>query len=269
VDQTDLLYARQIWATWSADQLAMVIEKRDVLESMVYYRSSFVFDDQGRISSEIQQSSPDSLSWIDFRRYDTIYHPHDTGPHYKFLENRASIDYMPWITGNPPVDGMPLSYSTLGWNGYVWHNLDRIVYEWDPQDRLTLLQEETWYNAAWTVERRYLYSYDDWNHLLEDIDQGYYYGWINDYKYVYQWEQFTSVDDPAVPSTEEMRLSVYPMPFRESVSIECKAMSDDPLILKIYNLRVRQYVSWKLPGVGKQFGMVRTPLEEMLPAGFI
>ena len=246
-DQTELLYARQVWATWNADQLAIVIEKNDLLEDLVYYRSSFVLDDQGRITSEIRQSSPDSLSWMDFRRYDTLYHPHDIGPHYKFLENRAYIDYMPWITGDLPVDGMPLSYTTLGWNGYVWHNLDRIVYEWDYQDRLTMLQEETWYNATWTAERRDLYSYDSWNHLLEAIDQGYYYGWVDDYKYVYQWEQFSPVDDPAVPSPQQMQLSVYPMPFRESVSIECKGNDDSPLRVDIFNQRGQIVCSLDVP----------------------
>jgi len=236
-DRTTLLYARRVWAAWNADHLTEVIDKRDVLQNLVYYRSSFVYDAQGRIVSEILQSSADSLSWADYCRYDTIYHTHDIGPHYKFLENRVNIDYMPWITGELPVDGMPLSYTTLGWNGYEWHNLDRIVYEWDAQDRLTLIQEETWENAAWTAENRTLYSYNDLNFVLEAVDQGYYYGWNDDYKFVYQWEQFSPVDDPAAPTPDPLLLSVYPMPFRDNVSIECKATTDSPLRVEIYNQR--------------------------------
>lgn len=206
-----------------------------------YGRINFTYDTQGRVLTETEQSSPDSLNWVNTTRTSYTWHPSDTTTGEQYISHIAH--FMPQMLMMMDASFIPGMISELvseSWNGASWALSDKDVYSYnannDLSEAMTLYYNGTGWQDDWKAE----YNYDA-NQNLSFVDEYYWdnglNNWTTDNRTSYNWEQTSAVSDDHVPPAGGMQVSVYPIPFQNDLSISVRSKSPAPVTIEIFNLK--------------------------------
>jgi len=207
-------------------------------------RMSFTWDAQGRIITETDMSSPDSLTWSNNSRYTTTYHPNDTTTGDIFVSNLAHTMWTQQIENydylNGSMFGMVSQEIEERWENGAWVNNSKDTYAYNATDMMIQRNNYSWdaNQSVWNNGERVLYGYDNNNNMNLAIVANWD-GFINDYqdnqRFILTWGQDTANDDNTTPAFNGLNLSVSPNPFRSDVSIRVNSKVSQPVELFVYN----------------------------------
>ena len=206
-----------------------------------YYRTVFSTDNQGRIISDLEYESPDSLNWELNWQVSYAYHPNDTSTGQDFVEFVAAMYYTD--SEGEALVGMPFMWSQRidqEYNGSGWDDSYRYTYTWQtPENRLVQSLNEYWDGSAWFNEYQNTLSYDangncTWLMGWEWTDSS---TWQESNRIQYTWGSFVANDDPVLPAAPMLSLKAWPLPFASEVNLVAASDKSGEVELTIYNLR--------------------------------
>jgi hypothetical protein len=117
-----------------------------------YARYVYTYDTQGRIVTELQQISEDSLNWVDNHRKLISYHPED---------NSDGSTYIEYLRDNY----LKLHFSYLDLCPGTYAMTSEVVYQY--------INNDVWINSS-----RYMDSYDESGRLSERVYQSWTDSWV-------------------------------------------------------------------------------------------
>jgi hypothetical protein len=194
-------------------------------------------DSNGRATMLIGHTSPDSVTWTQVSYDNFTYHANDTstGAQYNhYLGTKMLSDIM----GLPAYFGMPsIVYYRHGCDGVNYSDFKKYYYYYYDDNSLVQIIAESQLEI---YDFRYVYYYDIYNNLsnytIEDWNAGFN-SWENLRTIsVFLWQQDTSTEDETMPVSEPL-FSIYPNPFKETLSIRFNKVSDAPVKIQVYNTR--------------------------------
>ena len=216
--------------SWSADM-------GDIAE---YSKISFTRDAQGRMLTDNEQSSVDSLSWTDSHRNTYTWHPHDTstGESYiSYLAHNMPKMLMLMDDSGGLIPGMIAQIIGEEWNG-SWSYSDKNVYTYNSDDTINDHTNSYYMVDGWEPSEKYSYSYDaNHNVNIQYISNWEFGEWAQTMKTTYNWQQTTAAEDDYIPNPEILAMSVYPVPFRDALNISLAGKSNSPIEIEIFNLK--------------------------------
>jgi len=219
-------------------------------EEAYYYETEFDSDNQGRIISDLESESPDSLNWTANWQVSYAYHPNDTSTVDDLIE---LISYIYSISDDLILIGMPFMWSQRidqEWNGSGWDNADRYTYTWQtPENRLTMELEEEWDTGAWANTYQNTLTYDAngncaWLMGWEWMDTR---AWQESSRTQFTWGNYVANDDPVLPAPEALKLKAWPLPFATEVNLMAESAKSGEAEITVYNLKGQ--VLRKLSGI--------------------
>lgn len=232
---------QRIHVVYNGNQFtAYTWEAADEERPSSYGKINFTFDTQGRVQTETEQSSADSLNWTDNYRTTYTWHPSDTTTGASYIQHIAHMmPQMLMMMEDSFIPGMISQLLSENWTG-AWVLSDKDVYTYNANNSLAEALSYTYQGSAWENNWKGTYSYDT-NHNLQFMDE-YYWDmgmsvWNPDMRTAYNWEQSSAVSDDEIPAAEAIGLTVYPVPFSAGLSIRLEGKSSSPLTLEIFNLK--------------------------------
>ncbi len=205
-----------------------------------YGRTTYEYDNQGRITIETRQFSPDSLSWQDESRTLFTYHPEDTSDGLSYIDYlrhdfiKSCYNYLDLNVG---MAGMVSSMTSQMMYDNVWTDSYRYIYQYDDAHRLLSKTYQHMQNT-WIDSSSENYTYNNNGNLVMlsssyiDIDG---YAHIGN-MHLYTWEQFTGNEDETL-APAALKLSTYPNPFASGVNVNLESKSNAPVNMRVYNLK--------------------------------
>ncbi len=205
-----------------------------------YGKISFTWDNQGRVLTETEMSSADSLNWSNDSRTTYTWHPNDTTTGAQYIQHIAHI--MPQMLMMMDDDFNPGMISQLlreDWSG-SWVTADKKVYSFNTDNSLAEVTSYYYNAGVWTADSKTTNSYDA-NHNLS-LEEEFYWddgfnSWIPDQRISYIWEQSSAAVDEEIPAADLLSLAVYPVPFSSQLSIRPDGKSLAPVTIEVYNLK--------------------------------
>ncbi len=207
-------------------------------------RMSFTWDTQGRIITETDMTSPDSLTWSNDYRYTTTYHPNDTSTGDSFVSDLAHTMWTQQIENydylNGSMFGMVSQEIEEHWENNAWVNDSKDTYAYSTGNNLIQRNNFSWDSgqSVWNNGERILYGYDGNNNMTMAV-VAYWDGFANNYmdhkRFVLSWGQDTANDDNTTPEYSGLNLSVSPNPFNSEISIRVDSKSLQPVKMFVYN----------------------------------
>jgi hypothetical protein len=209
-----------------------------------WYRINFTYDTQGRILEEVEQSSPDSLTFTNSSKTVHVYHPSDT---------TTGDDFVQMIAWELPLsmtmffdDGGPAMMTTqdtyYNWfDGWELSDRDTSTYQTGEPYLLLNRLSEYWMDVRdWFNDYQVSYSYDNNDNLLQSTEQ-----WWDDM--MSQWEDAARSDytweyvnvangDDTVPGTQ-LSLTLYPNPFSGEAHFRASGKEIRPVTYQVFNLK--------------------------------
>ncbi len=235
---------------WNLFMWVKMFYNTNSFSSMYYYvpaddpdpqswdKTTFTNDGAGRPLISINQTSIDSLNWVNEDRIEYNYHDNDTstGDDFIALLNQMLFSFDYFDTGYSGIqimfDEITDMYYDMG-----WENDHREVYTYDTQNRLTELLDRNWDNG-WVDERQSLYEYDTNGNLT--ISTQYTWvarTWMQDTRLGYTFGLDTANDDNVMPVINDLNLTASPNPFYNEVSIRSYSKTTQPVNYSIYNTK--------------------------------
>jgi len=228
---------------YSGGQAVMVIDYNwdNWDEEASYYKTEFSSDNQGRIISDLEYDSSDSLNWSVNWQVSYTYHPNDTSTAEDFIEFISNV-YYTYNEGELLI-GMPFMWSQRTdqeWNGGGWDYADRCTFTWQtPENHLLTELDEEWDNEAWVNTYQNTLTYDTngnctWVLGWEWDDTG---NWQESDRSVYTWGNYVANDDPVLPAPEALKLKAWPLPFATEVNLIAESAKSGEAKITVYNLK--------------------------------
>ncbi len=240
--------------TYSGQNIASFAGWMNDEEEPPYWISTFEHDNQGRVITEVEQSSTDSTTWVNAYRTVNTYHPNDQSNAQTLIEYIANSYPTSFGEGMYYLPGMPAQYLTSKWNGASWDLDEREVYTWQATtNRLLTIQNDYMEQPVrnWVPQERETFSYDTHGNIAEVLLDSYYAdSWSEYEKEVFTWFTYgTAIDDNNLPAIADLKLSAYPMPFNDIVNIDLQSSKAGMIDVDIYNLKGQQVNRFRtLPG---------------------
>jgi len=212
-------------------------------EPQQWSRMNFTWDTQGRIISETDVVSADSVTWMNNSKYTYTYHPNDTTTGDSFVSSLAHTMWMQqtdnweYLYGN--MFGMVSQEIQERWNNGSWINDQKIDYSYNTNNKLTDVYRDNWSSASttWEDNQHLVYSYDT-NNNLSFVAENYWHGlWDQGNRYTLTWGQDTANDDNTTPAFSGLSINVSPNPFRSDVSFSIVSKITQPVKYSIYNTK--------------------------------
>lgn len=225
----------------------------DWSEETGYSHSQLTNDAQGRPIEEVSQTSADSTNWAYDSRYVTTYTAWDTS---------SGLDMIGYISQYFPIVmmgyypdaamGAVQHDSYYEWNGAAWDEIERYDFSYNAQYQCTEEVGTINGGGGWVNDSRWLNSYDSQygGKLSSRVEQDWFGGTWENYEkqnYSYLWVNVAS-DDPSVPPAGSVRLSLYPSPFTDKVSIALKSESALQRTVQVFNLKGQVLRQWRVSG---------------------
>lgn len=212
-------------------------------EPSLWYRQNFTWDAQGRITSDTQTISTDSLNWELTERNLLSYHPNDTTTGDIFVNSVAR--YMPLqdlydSTGPVYFFGMISQELTQWFDDFeeLWYDDKMSQYSYNDDDNLTQEIELVWNEPQWMPINTKDYTYNASSVLTERIES-YWNGmeWSPNSRFSYMWSQATANDDNTVPVVNTLNISTAPNPFNSDLRVSISSKHTQPVKLSVYNTK--------------------------------
>jgi len=213
-------------------------EAEEELRPTMYFKSTFEFDAQGRITTEFTHESPDSINWVPDDKYIRSYHPNDTSTGLQFIQYMSQA--LPFMLLNDGFDlpGMITEEVGYDWEDSAWVYSDKNVSDFNAQNQRTQTSYFYWDMNQWHNSNRKLFSYYANGNMESQIEQDYYDNAFMDMDKVdYIWETYTANDDQVYVPAAEFGLKLYPIPFGTELSIETYSKLDQEMEISVYNVR--------------------------------
>ncbi|MDD2229462.1 MAG: T9SS type A sorting domain-containing protein [Candidatus Cloacimonetes bacterium] len=225
------------------------------LEVPTYEKTTFGFDAQGRVIETINQTSPDSLAWVNDSRGEITYHAHDTGNAASMIEYiSAALPAAFFFDNIFNTPGMPTTEINSEWNGTGWELSSKQIYSYNPNDKIANTQEDYW-NGAWEPDNKKMWTYDSNGNYTEILEQ--YYNmdsWYDSNKTVFAWEQTSDNEDQNAPPIGSLILNAYPIPFSGTLTLMPISTKAGKVEIQIYNMKGQLLNSLAtLPGKSTQW----------------
>jgi hypothetical protein len=205
-----------------------------------YHRTINQHDADGRIINVVRSRSDDSLSWAITAMGDLTYASDDntTGQDYiDYVSHQSVLDFLN-DTGYFGKLASDLSYYDFIDN--IWEYMFQNTYQYNADGFLTEILGQVDMGGVWQNNTKTIYSFDA-NDNCTELNT---YLWLNSIqawstptvKKIYTWEQTTANDDEVLPITD-FRISVYPNPFKNGVSVSFKSKSNTVIEAAVYNVK--------------------------------
>ena len=212
-----------------------------IYRDLQYTKSEFTFDAQGRILTQVESTSEDSVNWMYTFQSNFTYHSGDTTTGASLVELISKTLPLSFYRDLPIQIGMLSERITLIWLYSYWGADTKDTYTYDNSNRI--VSHNTYYwpmGGYWANDTLTTYSYDAnfnlssellqlWNEVTNE--------WNNYLLTSNTWEQMTANDDDTNPVITDLTLSIYPNPFAESFQIETRSKSLAPVKLELYNTK--------------------------------
>lgn len=205
---------------------------------ILYTKSDYVLDGEGRRLAENISSSTDSLTWtpIASRQYVYTGNPHDSSLNYEKYWAYQARDY-----------GLSIASYDLNLVPYVCNNWSLASMTFTPSEGsptlYSYLYQASPQNILYGTYNNYIYWWNDLGQPLSSfisID-------VSGSSYKYTWQSITvGADDPSAPPISPQLLA-YPNPFNTSTELVYKLAQAGEPVLRIYNLKGQLLRSYK-PG---------------------
>jgi len=238
----------ELWDQWQ--RLHIVYENNanysvytwmiDIEGEAEYHKINFQWDAQGRIIEELESDSPDSLNWELSSKMTRSYHPSDTTTGDIIVQNIARFFPMMFISDYFEPNFFGKAAVEIDYWRYAggWLYDYKTTYVYDGELRLIHEVDEIWAFDSWVSNELSTQTYDTDGNLATRVDS--YWDnmameWYEHWMDVYNWEFFTSIDDHLAPPRDMIRISAYPTPFNQEVSITLASKSNTPVKVNIYN----------------------------------
>jgi hypothetical protein len=206
-----------------------------------YHIKGIDCDERGRIITEYEKMSWDSVSWLPPGRYVTTYHSLDTSTGSQYLDNtKKTMDFSFYDSYYIELfsRGMILQKLCSRYQDNAWQDVGVYNYVYDRNNRL-VSRIYQFIGQTQPDYERYTIDYDNNGNVCE-IHHQYWNTTINywkDYDFrTYTWEAFTANEDEGV-STPVIHMSVYPNPFSGSVNIALQSKRIAPFETSVYNVK--------------------------------
>jgi len=202
---------------------------------------NFTWDSHGRIATETDTVSPDSVNWINYEWASTSYHPNDTTTGDIFVSNVAHMmpmqNMLQLYPGNV-TSGMVSEELWKQWDGNAWVNANFNTYTYNTSNLITQYLDQEWYSNTWNNNQQMTYTYDTNNNLYQVVQAHNNAGqWVQDNRYTCSWGQATANDDNTTPAFNGLNLSVSPNPFTSEAAIRTESKTTQPVKYNIYNTK--------------------------------
>ena len=205
-----------------------------------YHRTNFEWDAQGRIITENEQASVDSVTWVNSYRSERIWHPHDTTTGGYFIEYISKyLPLMVTLEDDFAFPGMESQLTSYYWDN-AWIPDNRDTYEYNATDKLISKLYEYMNMGEWENSEFLEYNWDNNGNLWQITTSYWEQGvrtWVYDQRQTNTWDTYTSTSDPAAPAIAPLTLKVYPQPFKGDLKIVPTSKTATPVNLQIFNTR--------------------------------
>ena len=233
---------RQYWVYDAENgyELFTMISIRDQ-KTQSYFKNTFQWDVQGRIIERTSYSSTDSMSWVPAYKTYTTWNIQDQTTGDQYLDWVAQESVWTDLDIGIPYFGMMEEQLTYRWDGNELTPYRKQAFTYDNEQLIQMSYSE-YTNNAWVESSHTNYSYSLQNgtcilinSLYFDAETG---DWVPYKVNVLTWEAFISTDnDQCAPPAIPLRLSAYPSPFREKVSLHIETKSGASIEFQVYNLK--------------------------------
>lgn len=212
----------------------------------LYTKSEFTFDNLGRIITQHEYTSEDSLNWVSNYYSTFTYHPDDTTSGQSLVNMISKKLPFSWFYDQPMQIGLISEQIKQMWLFSYWRNDTKDTYTYSHTGArnsraLTYHQQYTWTMVGeWQNYRQNTYNYDSNGNLCSDLYQTWDESssfWQNDMLVNNIWSQTTGVDDEVIPSLKDLALSVYPNPFNDKFVFEVRSKIQIPVKIEIFNVK--------------------------------
>ncbi len=213
-----------------------------------YWKTTFGFDNQGRVNLETNYASQDSTIWVLEGKAEHTYHPQDTTGPDAFVQFIAKDLPLAFVFDHFEYPGLISESIWYYWMERSWEYSDKEVHTYDNQLRKIMTEYLGWDSDAWYYWDRDLFYYDNNGNLDYEINQ--WYDWdeyYDNHKVEYTWETYTANDDPVTPAITELALRAYPQPFAESMTIVPQSKYSTDIKIGIYNAKGQLVKSIQTP----------------------
>jgi len=210
-------------------------------EPAQYYKIGFNVDGQGRLIEELEQSSPDSLNWVDSSKTVHTYHPADTTTGDQYINWLAW--YMPMSFGmfadESHLLGLIVQSTYYDWNnGWVLSDRETNTYTTSSPYMLLSNLDEYWQNNAWMQNYKVEYSYDSNFNPVQSLESEWNGAWQGVAMSTLSWEWAgTSNDDPGVPPAPALRIEASPNPFSSELKIGLDSKHPGSANIQVFNMK--------------------------------
>lgn len=215
--------------------ISSIIQWRYYQNPSTYLRYDYTFDNQGRAVTETLLVSPDSLSWTNYEQRNYIYHPAEIMTGELYADMYSHDWFLDFATPNHLMIGMVSEYSTYEWSGN-WDLIEHYMYSYNDNNEMIEQIEQTGYNVNYS---RTIFSYDAIGNLFQSQVQ--LTGAMGEWqepgeRNTYTWEQFTHNADEGL-SPLILNINLSPNPFRDKLQISVQTKDCSPIKVSVYNLK--------------------------------
>ena len=219
------------------------IYHRDIIDgSVIYYRSAYTNDAQGRIVSETRSMSADSLNWDAWLYTSLTYLNEDTSTGNEFIEaishsGMLGCIYTTLTTGKlSQVDNQMDGNDGLYTSGRTLYSYDaeaRLITQIEQSTTSDSLRNSILYNLVYDVNGNIsTISTSNW-----DVNNEVWYAPFEMDTYTFEAVQFSGTEDNNATSTADLRLSTYPNPFSNNLMISVSSKAKAPVNASIFNTK--------------------------------
>lgn len=210
-------------------------------EPASYYKVNFTVDGSGRLVEELEQSSADSLNWVNSSKTVHAYHPADTSTGAQLIEWLAWSLPMSFGMDGPDahLPGLIAQSTYYDWmNEWVLSDRETNTYSASTPYLMLMNMDEYWQDNIWMQSSKTEYSYDENYNPVQTYNSYWDGDWVPSEMSTIQWEfANTANDDPGAPSISEMNINAYPNPFGKELRIEMETKTMGDISYRIFNTK--------------------------------
>lgn len=220
--------------------LTSTVEWRNNFGNYAYERYDYEYGTDNKLLSKTRLYCTDSTNWVTTNQDQYTYHANDYTTNNGFLNyytHTYPITYPLQQSDIPGYStyGMPLQIINAYYIGGNWMTLGRNSYTYNASNKPTEYLQEVNANG-WMNEERWTMTYDiNGNPEYQTFQEWNGTSWDNQYRVAYFWNNYTVIEDAAIPAVSGLNFKTYPGPFTTNFRIDTFSKQSQPITLQIFN----------------------------------
>lgn len=214
-----------------------------------YGIATSTYDNAGRITQTVWQTSSDSTNWVNDERTTLTYHPNDYSTGATYIYAIAHMFPLMFVNDENSFFGMVSSELTETWNGTAWVVESKEDMAYDATDRLAEIVYKDWNGEYWVNSQLDTFSYNMNGNLAQAIENFWDdmdVSWVPNEKRLYTWTQSTENEDSYAPAIDRIRIATSPNPFIDNARFVVSSKSSEPVQIFIHNLKGQMVNSFSM-----------------------